>query len=490
MSLPGGGSCAGRCAVEVGAGERIALEAWPDEGGRFLGWSGRCGGQGACEVVVEGPGSLKATFGEACPEPWGLRLGGAGAAVVEQVAVAPGGEVVIAGSFEDRVEIGGVALEAGGSAGFVARFSGQSCGLRWADVIGGAATGLALDGSGNALVAGAFEGAMEVGGRRLEGQGGRDLYLAKLAGANGAALWLIGAGGAGIEREGRVAAGAGGRIFWGGAFEGEASAAGGRIVSEGGADVFVASIRGSDGGRRWSRRFGGSGDESLGALAAVEGGVGLAGGFVGRLEPGGLVGAHAGVGAIFALGLEGEGGRVSWGAALSSELGGAATGLASDGAGGAVVSGRIEGAMEIGGGRIEGGQRQLVARLRGDGSVAWARSWEGGGVGGEAGPGVVLGEGGEKVFVFGGLGAAGDLGWGEVSPLGEREVYVVGFDVAEGSALGGRLLGNGGRGQARSAAAEGGGGVVLVGSFEGEAGELGDGEAAEGVDGFLIRLEP
>ncbi|HSC92914.1 MAG TPA: hypothetical protein VLB86_14775, partial [Gaiellaceae bacterium] len=63
---PGAIDCGATCSAELDVGATLALRALPDSGRELRGWDGECTGRSArCEVVVEGPSSISATFGPA-----------------------------------------------------------------------------------------------------------------------------------------------------------------------------------------------------------------------------------------------------------------------------------------------------------------------------------------------------------------------------------------------------------------------------------------
>jgi hypothetical protein len=60
----GGTGCREDCRVTLPVGTAVPLAATPDPGSTFLGWSGACGGTGACEVRLEGDLDVVARFGD------------------------------------------------------------------------------------------------------------------------------------------------------------------------------------------------------------------------------------------------------------------------------------------------------------------------------------------------------------------------------------------------------------------------------------------
>jgi len=57
-----GSDCRGNCDLAPAAGTQLQLEAVPDAGALFAGWSGACSGTGSCQVTVNGDVSVTATF--------------------------------------------------------------------------------------------------------------------------------------------------------------------------------------------------------------------------------------------------------------------------------------------------------------------------------------------------------------------------------------------------------------------------------------------
>jgi GH25 family lysozyme M1 (1,4-beta-N-acetylmuramidase) len=63
MSSPAGISCVVRCTAVFAAGSSVTLTAVADSASSFGGWSGACSGSGVtCDVTVDGPTSVEATF--------------------------------------------------------------------------------------------------------------------------------------------------------------------------------------------------------------------------------------------------------------------------------------------------------------------------------------------------------------------------------------------------------------------------------------------
>jgi Fe-S cluster biogenesis protein NfuA len=61
-SNPGGIDCGAICSASLGTGTTITLEALPDAGSTFTGWSGACAGANACTVTMSQARAVTATF--------------------------------------------------------------------------------------------------------------------------------------------------------------------------------------------------------------------------------------------------------------------------------------------------------------------------------------------------------------------------------------------------------------------------------------------
>jgi hypothetical protein len=179
---------------------------------------------------------------------------------------------------------------------------------------------------GGVLVAGSFEGDVDIDGVTLTAEGTHDVFVAKLD-ANGTVERLTQLGGAGDERvqslaatpDGRailsgaglgtvaldeahaiawqkafygfVAADAAASVFVTGALTGSVDFGGGALASAGGADVFVVKL-GAEGSHEWSRRYGDVRTQQEGQAIATdpEGNLVIGGVFDGSIDFGD--GAH------------------------------------------------------------------------------------------------------------------------------------------------------------------------------------------------------
>jgi beta-propeller repeat-containing protein len=152
---------------------------------------------------------------------WSKKFGDAQSQLALAAACDAAGNVVIVGMQAGTVDYGGGPLTAAGNEVLVARFDANGNHL-WSHLYGGgvdgAAYGVALDGNGDIVVSGYFEGTVDFGGGPLVSSGGHDMFVAKLA-ASSAHLWSRAFGGPGEQEARPVAADAAGLIIVGGTFD-------------------------------------------------------------------------------------------------------------------------------------------------------------------------------------------------------------------------------------------------------------------------------
>ena len=123
---------------------------------------------------------------------WSKRFGGTGDEVAYGLAVNSAGDVALTGKFQGSVNFGGTTLTSAGSDdAFVAKLTGASGAHAWSKRFGSTsqdiATGVAVDGTGNVVVAGYFLGSVDFGGGLLTASN-IDVFVAKYSSA-GTYVW-------------------------------------------------------------------------------------------------------------------------------------------------------------------------------------------------------------------------------------------------------------------------------------------------------------
>jgi hypothetical protein len=221
---------------------------------------------------------------------WTATAGGAGSETGSGIAI-DGKTVIVTGRFEGQVGFGKSDLLAQGKAdAFVAKLStaGQILGAHAVsgpdEVVGSA---VAVDGAGNTLLVGEYEGQASFGAIELTAVGGIDLFVAKLSPA-GKFIWAASAGGTGEDRALALTADPSGAAVVVGSYESKATFDKTILSAAGKTDAFVAKYT-SGGGLSWAVSVGGQGtDSGDGVVLDSSGDVLVTGSFEGSGNFGGI----------------------------------------------------------------------------------------------------------------------------------------------------------------------------------------------------------
>ena len=221
-------------------------------------------------VSAGGSDVFVAKYNAAGAHQWSKRFGGTGGEIAYAVDVDGTGGVLVTGLFSGTVNFGGVNLmSAGFNDIFVAKYDAAGT-HQWSHGFGspGGDVGYAVDvdGSGNALVTGQFQGTVNFGGGNLESAGQNDIFVAKYDPA-GVHQWSQRFGGTLGDIGYDVAVDGWGNALVTGYFQGTVDFGGGDLTSAGGFDIFVAKFN-SAGVHRWSQRFGSTSGDFGNAVAA------------------------------------------------------------------------------------------------------------------------------------------------------------------------------------------------------------------------------
>lgn len=457
------------------------------------GSGGGAGGAGgsmpACDGnPTEGTFAFASRFGDAVEQS-------AGAVTTDGV-----GNVIITGAFQGTVDFGGGNLTSVGDVDlFIAKFSATGEHIwsqRFGDALGQAGTAIATDTAGNVYVTGFFKGTMTFGGTTLTTSGSgifQDIFLVKLAAANGVPQWsksFVGGQDAG-ETARSVAISPAGNVAIVGDYQadvmdlGSIDFGGGELPAAEGIDLFVAEFD-TTGAHVWSKSFGDVGDQfGRGVAYDAQGNVLVTGEAQGTVDFGGGPKMAQGDPSAFVAKLSAGGEHV-----YSFSFGDGASGGVSITAtpdGGAIVTGDFQGTIDFGGGALEsaGTDDIFVARLDAQGGHVWSQRF-GDELAQHAG-GVAV-DGGGNVLLTGYYNGTMTFGETALAEAQGFDAYAAKLD-SEGCSIWAKSFGGAAYQSGDGVAVDGSGNVFVTGKFTGTV-DFGGGDlvSAGGSDIFLAKF--
>ncbi len=321
----------------------------------------------------------------------------------------------------------------------------------------------AVDGSGNVVVVGVFQGSVDFGGGTLTSAGGSDIYMAKYSAA-GAHLWSKRLGGTGEELVRAVALDASGNVFIAGNFSGQTDLGGGPLSSAGMGDMFIAKYSPTS-TYQWAKRFGDWSEDAAESLAIDRGGnVVVTGFFKGVVDFGGgvLYSAYGGLDTFLAK-FSATGVHL-WSKNFYSDADDDGTSVAIDGSDNIVLTGKTVGTMNFGGGLLanKGASDFYVAKFLADGSLVWSKDF--GGPGADKSIGVAL-DGSGNVFIVGYFAGSIDLGGGTLTTASSDDDVILAKFGPDGRYVWAKSFPGPGYEMPCGVAVDGGGNVAIVGYF-------------------------
>ena len=237
---------------------------------------------------------------------------------------------------------------------------------------------VAVDRSGNIVLSGHFDGSgLDFGGGPLSSSGGRDMFLAKLT-PSGGYLWAKRLGGTGSDTPRAVALDPSGDVILAGSFENIVDFGGGPLSSAGGDDAFLAKYSGLNGSHLWSKRFGDAQAQApYGVAADGNGNVVITGQFYGTIDMGGgaMIASQFQGGGTFLAKYSSSGTHLwSKGFGLSGLPAGPSALVAIDKDNNIVLAGTAPGPFDLGCGWIMGyASDPFAAKLSADGACLWTK---------------------------------------------------------------------------------------------------------------------
>ncbi len=237
---------------------------------------------------------------------------------------------------------------------------------------------IGVDAAGNVVIVGNLEGTVDFGGGPLQSAGDRDVFLAQLD-SSGDHVWSHRFGNTGMDLGLRVAIDYAGNAVIVGEFEGDVDFGGGPLPSAGETNIFIAKLDPS-GNHLWSRGFGFAATDDFWPIGIdASSNIVVTGRFTGGVDFGGGLLESAGASDIFIVTFDPDGNHL-WSKRFGDERRQAGTGVAFDSAGAVVVTGRLEGFVNMGGGMLfplvpDDKSDVFVAKYDPDGEHLWSHRY-------------------------------------------------------------------------------------------------------------------
>jgi hypothetical protein len=321
-----------------------------------------------------------ASFDAAGNVLWALSMGGPGGDTGRTIALDTSGNAYVAGSFQGTATFGPYTLESAANSDdvFVAKLDASGSVL-WAKGMGGSAGdqghGIAVDPGGNAHVTGYFQGTASFGSNTLTSASGSfDVFVEKLD-TNGDVAWAVGMGGTSEDWAFGLALDANGNSHVAGRFAGAAMYGPYALTSSGSWDAFVQKVD-PNGGVLWAKRMGGAGSDMASGIAVdADGSSYVTGSFMDTATFGPHALLAAGGQDAFVEKLD-AGGDVLWAQSRGRSSHDWGNDVATDASGGVYVTGRFAGTVAFGDYHLVSSGNSgdgWVEKLGADGYVLWAR---------------------------------------------------------------------------------------------------------------------
>jgi hypothetical protein len=201
---------------------------------------------GGALTQIGGRDIFVAKYGPTGVHSWSIVFGGAGEEYTRDLAVNSTGEVIIAGTSKGAFNVAGIGhTNQGGSDIILVKLNADST-IAWAKAFGSAgedvATDVEFDQDGNIILVAKFSGTLNVGGSNLVSNGSNDFIVAKYD-SLGNHLFSKGFGGAGSDVLTSVKLDSNNDIIVAGAFSGSFSLGSETVQSNGSSDHLVFKMK-------------------------------------------------------------------------------------------------------------------------------------------------------------------------------------------------------------------------------------------------------
>jgi len=422
---------------------------------------------------------------------WSQHFGDAGFQQSYAVAVDGSGNVIVAGQFTGTVNFGGSDLVSAGSNDiFLAKFN--SVGVhQWSKRFGDGSDqycySVATDVLGDIIIAGYFTGTVDFGTVPEVSSGGFDSYVAKF-GSGGNAHWSHGSGSAGDQSGYSVATDFLRNIVITGYFTGTVNFGGANLTSAGSNDIFVASYEAVN-SLRWSNRFGDANNQQAYSVAVdASGNVIVGGHFAGTVNFGGANLTSLGSTDVFIAKFNNAGAH-QWSQRFGDASAQTCQSVAVDASGNVLATGYFAGTVNFGGGNLTstGSSDTFVAKFNAAGTHQWSRGF--GSAGDQNGYSIVADPVG-NVIVSGFFNGTINFGGPDLTSAGSTDVFIAKFSSTGFHRLSQRF-GDATNDYGLSVATDPSGNMIATGFFNGTINFGGANHTtAGGSDAFVVKFGP
>lgn len=442
----------------------------------------------AWTILASGP-----VLADDLPHIWSTRFGNASDQQTAAIAVDGSGDIFVTGRFQGIIDFGGGPLaSAGGWDIYLAKFNSAGAHLwsmRFGDGQNQYSYAIALNGLGQPVIVGSFQGSVNFGTGPMTSAGGYDVFVAKFH-QTGTCLWSRRYGDSQEQFATGVGTDSGGMVTATGYYYGSVDFGGGPLPSAGGADIFLFRLDSSSGFHQWSQRFGDNQDQVAIDLATVESArVAITGYANGTVDFGGGPLTSTGGSDMFVAAFQPSGSHL-W----SRIHGGAETDAGSALAISPVdfsliVTGAFRGSVSFGGAPLvsAGGADIFLAKYSAAGAHLWSAR-HGGNQADTARDLALRGRG--DIALTGYFEGTADFGGGGMTSAGQTDLFIAVYDP-DGQHLGSRYAGDAARQEGEGVAYTQAREIICTGQFEGAI-DLGGGllTSAGSFDPYLAKLGP
>jgi hypothetical protein len=347
---------------------------------------------------------------------------------------------------------------------------------------------VSTDKQGNILLAGAFDGSINLGGQTLTSAGKQDIFIAKLS-PTGQHIWSKRFGDSYNQTATGIGADANGNVIVTGIFIGNVDFGGGTLTSDTifFQDVFLAKFT-PDGTHIFSKRYGDSNIQYANGLAVdLYGNAIISGYFQNNVDFGGGTLTSAGDFDVFVAKFDGSGAHV-WSKRFGDAQVQRGRAVAVDGSGNVVIGGDAQGMTDFGGGALTAGTTSsaFVAKLSADGKHVWSKMF---GAGKALGQAVAVAPNGD-VALAGAFEGTIDFGGGPMENPNVQDAFVAVLGGASGAHVWSKQLGDDLSQSATGVAFTAKNEALLAGGFTGTI-PLGASKLSSqgGFDAFVMRFD-